>query len=200
MAKHNQATRQHKTSRSIALLLLGLGLILIGMASVMLLPGLDEITSVNSPPTPAGDALVIPATVDFPAPELQLTDLSGEVYALSDFTGQVVLVNNWAIWCPPCKRELPALDEFYLTHKRQDFVIVGIEAGSPQQDVELFLDEAGLSFPIWLDPNELALDVFRNFNLPSSYVIDRAGQVRLAWTGAVSYATLEKYVTPLLSE
>lgn len=187
-----------KTGKSIALFLLGIGLILIGLASVMLLPKAEE--TLTQKTTSSNSISVVPAKVSFPAPELQLADVSGQTFALTDYAGQVVLVNNWAIWCPPCKRELPDLELFYQQYRDQDFVIIAIEAGSPEADVKLFLDEAGLSFPIWLDPQEKALDAFRNLDLPSSYVIDRTGQVRLAWTGAINYDMLEKHVAPLLSE
>ncbi len=60
-----------------------------------------------------------------------------------------------------------------------------------------FVKQYQLTFPIWLDPHGLALEVFRNFSLPSSYVIDRGG-VRLAWSGVISREMLEKYVTPLV--
>ncbi len=187
-----------KTGKSIALFLLGIGLILIGLASVMLLPKAEE--TLTQTTTTSNSISVVPAKVSFPAPELELADVSGQTFALTDYAGQVVLVNNWAIWCPPCKRELPDLELFYQQYQDKDFVIIAIEAGSPEADVKLFLEEAGLSFPIWLDPQEKALDAFRNLDLPSSYVIDRTGQVRLAWTGAINYAMLEKHVAPLLSE
>ncbi len=187
-----------KTGKSIALFLLGIGLILIGLASVMLLPKAEE--TLPQTTTTSNSISVVPAKVSFPAPELELADVSGQTFALTDFAGQVVLVNNWAIWCPPCKRELPDLELFYQQYQDQDFVIIAIEAGSPEADVKLFLEEAGLSFPIWLDPQEKALDAFRNLDLPSSYVIDRTGQVRLAWTGAINYAMLEKHVAPLVRE
>jgi peroxiredoxin len=66
--------------------------------------------------------------------------------------------------------------------------------------VARFVSEYGLTFPVWLDPHQEALAAFRNLSLPSSYVIDRQGQVRLAWVGAVSLRTLEKYVTPIIKE
>lgn len=181
-------------------MLLGVGLILIGFASVLLIPRAEALTSSNTNASSSSSLSVIPAKVDFPAPELQLTDVTGQTSALSDYAGQVVLVNNWAIWCPPCKRELPDLELFYQKYKEQGFMIVGIEAGSPEADVKLFLEDAGLSFPIWLDPQEKALEAFRNLDLPSSYVMDRNGQVKLAWTGAISYEMLEKHVAPLLNQ
>lgn len=181
-------------------MLLGVGLILIGFASVLLIPRAENLTSGNTKSSETNTVSVVPAKVDFPAPELQLSDVSGQSSALTDFTGQVVLVNNWAIWCPPCKRELPDLELFYQKYKEQGFLIVGIEAGSPEADVKLFLQDAGLSFPIWLDPQEKALDAFRNMDIPSSYVVDRNGQIKLAWTGAISYEMLETHVVPLLSQ
>ena len=187
-----------KNAKLIALLLLGIGLILIGLAAMLLLPSVAETASENNGEDSAGLPSVIPAKVSFPAPELVLPDLSGQSFALSDFAGQTVLVNNWAIWCPPCKAELPDLERFYREHQDENFTIIAIEAGSPLEDVTQYVNESGLTFPIWFDPQEKALDAFLNFSLPSSYVIDPTGQVQLAWTGAIRYEVLEKYVAPLL--
>ncbi|GAB4577987.1 MAG: hypothetical protein Fur0022_07190 [Anaerolineales bacterium] len=195
-----KTTSSSKTTQSIALLLFGVGLILIGLASVMLIPRTEANAIEATPPAETGGNSAIPVEVNFPAPDLRLSDLSGQSFTLTDFAGQMVLVNNWAIWCPPCKAELPDLNKFYLKYQDQGFVIVGIEAGSPQAEVAAYVDQAGLSFPIWVDPQELALDAFMNFSLPSSYLIDRTGQIKLAWTGAISYDMLEKHVAPLLSD
>jgi cytochrome c biogenesis protein CcmG/thiol:disulfide interchange protein DsbE len=141
-----------------------------------------------------------PVTTNFPAPQLDLTSLDGNPVSLADYGGQVILVNNWATWCPPCKTEMPELQAYYTAHAAEGFVVVAIESGEPAEQVASFVKEYGLSFPVWLDPQGLALDTFENWNLPSSYVIDRAGIVRLSWTGAINQATLEEYVTPLLEE
>lgn len=136
-----------KNTKSLALLFLGVGLILLGLASALLIPRAEAITSGEDDPAETGGLSAIPVEVSFPAPDLRLSDLSGQSFALSDFAGQMVLVNNWAIWCPPCKAELPDLNAFYLKYKAQGFVIVAIEAGSPQADVQTFIDQAGLAFP-----------------------------------------------------
>jgi peroxiredoxin len=143
---------------------------------------------------------VVPVAVSYPAPELQLENLSGEKVSLDDHLGQVVLVNNWAIWCPPCKAEMPVLQDYYDDHRAEGFRLIGIEAGEPVEEVAAFAKQYGLSFLIWPDPTQAALAAFRNNSLPSSYVIDREGQVRLAWTGAINREMLEAYVTPLLVE
>jgi peroxiredoxin len=146
------------------------------------------------------DLSIVPAPVNFAAPELTLYDLDGEQVSLADFEGQVVLVNNWATWCPPCKAEMPTLQAYYEKHKDQGFLLIGIEAGEPADEVAQFVEDYKLTFPIWLDPQNKALSAFHNQNLPSSYVIDRQGTVRLAWVGAISKSILEKFLTPLLED
>ena len=141
---------------------------------------------------------VIPAAVEINAPELTLTTVDGKTESLVDFRDQVVLVNNWATWCPPCREEMPELEAYYQLHKNNGFVMIGISAGDPVDEVQSFIAEYSLTFPIWLDPTMKALNAFNSRNLPSSFVIDPTGTIRLAWTGAISLDMLEKYVTPLL--
>lgn len=143
---------------------------------------------------------VVPQEVDFPAPELTLKDLDLNPVSLEDYLGTVVLLNNWATWCVPCKEEMPELEAYYQAHKDDGFVIIAVEAGGYGYDIRAFVESAGLTFPIWRDPKKQSLDAFRNKALPNSYVIDRTGTVRLAWTGPIRESMLEKYVTPLLSE
>ena len=180
--------------KTIALALAGLLLLALGAGLWLLLPaapGDGEATDYAS---------AIPAQVDFPAPELALKDLSGAPRSLADYRGQVVLVNNWAFWCGPCRAELPELQRYYQDHQAQGFVLVGIEAGGEFEDVDYHVRQYGLTYPVWLDPQELALDRFKNAGLPSSYVINPQGQVILAWTGPIKREMLEQYVTPLLNK
>jgi len=205
--ERQQTAKKQKQNRLAAVVLIGIGLMIFSAALMIYLkPVLEQKASEFGGNT--GDSetglpplnSVVPATVNFPAPELSLNTLDGRQYALADYHGQVVLVNNWAVWCPPCKAELPHLEEFYQRHKAEQFTIVGIEAGDDVTQVKNFVGGVGLSFPIWLDPRQEALTAFRNDSLPSSYVIDKSGQVRLAWTGPINVDMLESYVTPLLSE
>jgi len=143
---------------------------------------------------------VIPAEVNRPAPELTLENVAGGSESLADYRGQVVLVNNWATWCPPCKAEMPTLAEYYNAHAAQGFMIIAVEAGEPREQVQAFVNQLKLPFTVWLDPNGAALEAFNNASLPNSYVIDRSGTIRLMWTGEITKEALEKYVTPLLDE
>jgi cytochrome c biogenesis protein CcmG/thiol:disulfide interchange protein DsbE len=187
-------TQSRKTGRNfshfIPLALIGVGLIVLGLVAVKLISD-DGLSSTYT---------VIPSEVNYPAPDLTLNNLEGERVTISDFRNQILLINNWATWCPPCKAEMPTLSRYYKDHAEQGFMLLGIEAGDPKADVEKFAKDYKLSFPVLLDPNTKSLTLFHNDNLPSSYVIDRNGIVVLAWTGPINREMLEKYVTPLLEQ
>ncbi|HSF82312.1 MAG TPA: TlpA disulfide reductase family protein [Anaerolineales bacterium] len=183
-----------KAFQLMAMGLIGAGLLVLGMLAMIMLPKPEA--SAGS----TGESPAIPARVEFYAPALVLHDLDGRSVSLSDYPGQVVLVNNWATWCPPCKEEMPALQAFYEDHQHQDFTIIAIEAGEPVAEVAQFVAAYGLTFPVWPDPDQQAAAAFHNPALPNSYVIDKNGTVRLVWMGGVDQATLEKYVTPILEE
>lgn len=185
---------QNRNLRLIAITLIGCGLLVIGIVSFILL---TSNSIIFEPERLAGNA---PAMVDFPAPDLDLHDISGNPVSLRDYRGQVVLVNNWATWCPPCRQEMPILDAYYRDHQHQDFVIVAIDEGDPASMVADFVSRYEMSFPVWLDPNSSALNSFRNNYLPSSYLIDEGGRVIMAWSGAVTYASLEENISPLLKD
>jgi cytochrome c biogenesis protein CcmG, thiol:disulfide interchange protein DsbE len=183
--------------RAIVLSLLGIGLVATGFAAGALI--LTAQNNTNSKSTI--DFSAIPAKVRIEAPALTLTDIHGNSHALSDYRGQVVLVNLWATWCPPCQAEMPELQDFYTNHQNQGFTLIGIEDGDPTADVISFVHKYGLNFSIWLDPNYLASHyAFRTMNLPSSYVIDRYGVIRLEWMGAISEQNLEKSIEPIVQE
>jgi thiol-disulfide isomerase/thioredoxin len=139
--------------------------------------------------------------VKFPAPELTLTDSQGVSRSLADYRGQVVLVNLWATWCPPCKEEMPTLQAFYDKYRESGFIIVAINDGDPKADVLQFVEDYELTFPVWLDPTYIATEqAFNTLNLPTSFVIDRSGTIQLTWVGGIDAETLETYVTPLIRE
>ena len=109
-------------------------------------------------------------------------------------------MNNWATWCPPCRLEMPEFQSYFEKYHDQGFQIVAIEAGQPKSEVEAFVEDQGLEFVILLDPENKSLATFQNSSLPNSWVIDRRGNLRLAWLGAINEDTLEEFVTPLLEE
>ncbi len=195
MASRSQA---EKKANFVVQALAGVGLVCLGLGVglfFMLRPA-------EQPATPIAEQedSVVPVPVTVTAPELTLQDVNGAEGSLSHYRGWVVLLNNWATWCPPCKAEMPTLQAFYSDHAGDGFTIVAVEAGDAQADVLPFVQRYGLTFPVWLDPGNAALKAFRNGSLPNSYVIDRDGTVRYAWTGPINRSMLEKYVTPLITQ
>ncbi|HNE05882.1 MAG TPA: TlpA disulfide reductase family protein, partial [Anaerolineales bacterium] len=146
------------------------------------------------------DFSTVPAKVDFPAPDLSFIDLGTDPVSLSDYRGSVVLVNLWATWCPPCREEMPTLQAFYEKYKSEGFVLLAIDQGETLPQVLPYVKELKLTFPVWLDYSSEAGQAFETMNLPSSYVIDRNGQVRLMWIGGISKKNLEKYVPDVIKE
>ncbi len=175
----------------ILLLVIGVVLVTIGVVSTRVLSSIDA---------DGDDFSVVPAHVSFPAPDIALNDLGGNKIDIADYRQQIVLINNWATWCPPCKAEMPTLAKYYADHTDEGFTLIGIEAGDPSKDVASFVKEYKIPFPVLIDPNNKSLILFHNDSLPSSYVIDHQGTVVLAWTGPISRDMLEKYVTPLLRQ
>ncbi len=193
----NKTTGKQNNSRKtnlLPLILAGLGIIaLVAVGLILNTNQGEEIESIDAFTFP-------PVEVNQPAPELTLFDLDGNEVSLKDFRGEVILVNNWATWCPPCREEMPEFKAYYDKYKDQGFQVVAIEAGEPEVEVRNFVEGAGLDFVILLDPENKSLLTFQQNSLPNSFVIDRKGNLRLAWLGAINGATLEKYVTPLLKE
>ena len=182
------------TTNFLPFILGGIGLIIISAVTLILQSrGGDSLTTDDLFTFP-------PVEIDQPAPELTLFDLQGNPVSLSDFHGEVLLVNNWATWCPPCRQEMPEFQAYFDKHRDEGFQIVAIEAGQPTEEVQNFVDDFGLNFIILLDPENESLTTFQSSSLPNTWIIDRKGRLRLAWVGSINLDTLEKYVTPLLKE
>lgn len=187
--KRNKKDRNLR--KTAPLLLLGFGLLLIAASVYMTLRDKPAQT----------DLSIVPVQTTFPSPELTLTDLQGVTRSLDDYEGQVVLVNLWATWCPPCKAEMPTLQAFHDKYADSGFTVIAINDGDPAPDVVQFAKDYQLTFPVWLDPTYIATeDAFKTMNLPSSFVIDRSGTVRLYWVGEIKTSALERYVTPIIKE
>jgi len=196
MNKRKQIRSKKRNASTIVwLVFIGAGLILISAA--FMVSNFDKSGS-SSLSTTSDQYSTIPYEVNYPSPSLTLSDLSSNEVSLNQFLGVIVLVNNWATWCPPCKAEMPTLQAYYQKYKDDGFLIIAIESGESLEEVREFVSNYGISFPVWIDRKGEALNAFKNRNLPSSYVIDRTGDVRLTWTGEISFEMLEKYVTPLI--
>jgi peroxiredoxin len=192
MTKSKKKYRR-KQKKQFPVLPIVIGSLLIIFAVMALTPPSEESSA-------ASQNSVVPMEVNYAAPELTLQNINGGAESLADYRDSVVLVNNWATWCPPCKAEMPTLVAYHNEHNVDGFSVIAVEAGEPLDLVSQFADRYKMTFPVWLDPESASLRAFGNGTLPNSYVIDRTGTIRYAWTGEISMAMLEKYVTPLIAE
>ncbi len=203
MAKRNNTRRKtkkelkRKSAPPAGLIAAGIGIVLIGVAALFLMPQPKSSASADSH---QDEYSSVPVKVDFAAPELSLRNVVGEPESLEDYHGQVVMVNLWATWCPPCIAEIPMLQEYYEDHHAEDFVMLGIDSQEKPEKVAEYIKATGVTYPIWIDEKGKAGRAFNSSSLPASFVIDREGIVRLAWTGQISRAMLEEHLTPLIEQ
>jgi peroxiredoxin len=109
-------------------------------------------------------------------PEFTLTDLTGKRWTFSELRGKVVLVNFWATWCPPCRKEMPDLDALYGRFAAKGFVVLGI-SDEETEKVAPFIREHKVSFPVLLDPGRKVHEKFVVEGIPKSFVYDREGKL-----------------------
>lgn len=128
-----------------------------------------------------------------PAPEFALVNTDGAVVELRDFRGKVVVINFWATWCTPCRKEFPELVKAY-DEGLGEVVMIGINMQENREQVRQFADEFGAKFPILIDPRAEAADAYRVLGLPSSYFIDQHGVLREQHFGLLSREILEEKI------
>jgi len=136
-------------------------------------------------------------TVGQPAPDFALRTIDGKIVSLTDLRGQVIVLNFWATWCVPCKRELPTLDAFYRAvdgHGLRVFAVTTEDSVSNNQLKPVFATLA-------ITPIRSIKGPYRALEgLPTNYVIDRAGIVRYAKADAFDLTALNQIIVPLLNE
>lgn len=108
--------------------------------------------------------------------DFTLTDLQGKAWHLQDLKGKVVLVNFWATWCPPCRKEMPDLDSLYNRFKDQGFVVLAI-SDEESTRVSPYIAEHKISYPVMLDAGRKVNDAFMVEGIPKSFVYDRSGKL-----------------------
>jgi len=134
-----------------------------------------------------------------PAPDFTLQTVDGQRFTLSELRGQVVILNFWATWCPPCRAEMPALQEVYQAHRDDELIVLAVDQDEEPSLVESFRQELNLTFPLLLDPNYLVSDQYRVGLLPTTFFIDRRGVIRdVVLGGPMDRALIEDKIKPLL--
>lgn len=150
-------------------------------------------------PLGAAELKALPAK---PAPALNLPALDGGRLGLEQLRGKVVLVNFWAVWCPPCRKEMPSMARLADKMAGRPFALVGVNVGESPEDIRAFLKQVPVNFPIVLDAEGQSLKAWQVFAFPTSYVLDRKGRLRLGLFGSIEWDSPEALarLEALLSE
>ena len=113
-----------------------------------------------------------------PAPDFTLKSRSGENLKLSEFRGDVVLINFWASWCGPCRQEMPLLDQLYQRYNPVGFTILGVNVEENSDQAMQLLKEVPVSFPILFDTQNKVSKLYHLVGMPSTMIVDRDGNIR----------------------
>ncbi|MCB9422286.1 MAG: TlpA family protein disulfide reductase [Ardenticatenaceae bacterium] len=188
---HHARKKQQQKQRSQRFTFVGIALFIVG---VMLLLWM-ALQSGGS--QPVASAPEVPEQGKS-APNFTSPVLSGGEVALADYSGDVVIVNFWATWCPPCKAEMPGINAFYERHQEEGLVVLAVNAKESESLVRPFIEASGFTFPVLLDPAGSVVNQYQIRSFPTTLIIDRDGVVRHIQVGMISEQELESIVAPLL--
>ncbi|MEW5787973.1 MAG: TlpA disulfide reductase family protein [Pseudomonadota bacterium] len=120
-----------------------------------------------------------PIATPYPAPPLKLKDLDGKPHDLADLKGKLVVVNYWATWCPPCRREMPSLERLNQKLKDRGLAVLAVDVGEDADTVFSFTGqlEPAPTFPLLLDLDSQAMQAWKVKGLPTTFVVDAQGRV-----------------------
>jgi len=132
------------------------------------------------------------------APEFSLRSPDGKAsIRRSDYAGKVLLLNFWATWCPPCREEMPGMQRLYERYRDRGLVVVAVALDTNATGIQAFVKQQGFSFPVAQDVDGEVAERYRVLRLPSTFLVDRAGNtVALAmgpreWDTTPSHAVIE---------
>jgi peroxiredoxin len=111
------------------------------------------------------------------APDFALADIDGAIHRLSDYRGQVVVVNFWATWCPPCREEMPSMQRAWKQLRNENIVILAIDVGEDEDTMFTFTADYPVDFPLLLDLDSRVIQDWPVRGLPTTFVVDPEGRI-----------------------
>jgi cytochrome c biogenesis protein CcmG, thiol:disulfide interchange protein DsbE len=135
------------------------------------------------------------------APALELPRLSGVgAETLEDYRGKVVVLNFWASWCDPCRKESPLLQRWHNRVEKRQGTVLGVDVQDVTGDAREFISEYGLTYPMLRDGEGLTRETFAIVGFPETFVLDRRGRITAVRRGPVDERFMRERVVPLLRE
>jgi peroxiredoxin len=168
--------------------------VLVTLLTVAIVQAMDKKTEApetTSQTTANKEGLAIGAK----APDFELKTLTGETVKLSNLKGKKVMLNFWATWCPPCKAEMPEMEQFS-KNAGDDVVILAVNI-DPQLDVKGFVDENKITFPILLDADDKVNETYQIISIPTTYFIDSKGIIQNKYTGSMNLNIMKDFTKKL---
>ncbi|MDP2815504.1 MAG: TlpA disulfide reductase family protein [Rectinemataceae bacterium] len=117
--------------------------------------------------------------------------LGGKLATRSSLKGNIVLLNFWATWCPPCKEEIPSIENLSLAMKGKNFAVMAISTGETKATVSSFVADRKMSYPIYLDPKRSLVNEYASKGIPTTYILDKSGNFIAAIIGGIKYDSPE---------
>lgn len=117
------------------------------------------------------------------APDFALKSSTGENLRLSEYRGDVVMINFWATWCGPCRQEMPLLDELYSRYQRVGFNLLGVNIDDDSRRAMQMIEELGVNFPVLFDARKEVSKLYEVEAMPVTVLVDREGNVRYVHHG-----------------
>lgn len=138
------------------------------------------------------------------APDFSLDDMDGEQHSLRDYRGKVIMLNFWATWCPPCRREIPSMESIYQDMGDKGFVVLGVNQFETPDHVFAYMGQLSVfpTFPILFDPDSNISERYAVKGLPTTLLINRQGEVvyRAAGGRDFDHPEVRAIVEELLAE
>jgi len=131
----------------------------------------------STPDSPYAEMAVVRYKDEPEAPDFTLQTLEGRTVTLSALRGQVVFLNFWATWCPPCREEMPSIERLYRALRDQGLVVLAVDVDESPERVAKFVKDFRLGFPVLLDAGSHVFSSYGAPGLPTTILIDRQGRV-----------------------
>ena len=161
-------------------------------------PPKPKVTAASESAAPAKSAMALPTLG--PAPKWELKDLNGAPVSSDQFKGKIVVVDFWATWCPPCRAEIPGYTELTRKYGKDGVAIIGVslDEGGPAV-VKPFAEKHGINYQLVMGDEAVVAAFGGMAGIPTTFLIDRDGQIRDRKEGAESLAVYEKKIQALLN-